>query len=197
MSIAIIGNGGMGREVKSYLNKIGIHSVFFVSDEFYTPNSDLMKLSELDVDKYDVLVCIADPYVRQHIVNSLPKQTRYFTFIHPSAQIYTEHMVGEGSVICPNVVISSNVKIRKHVIVNYNCTIGHDTEIGNFSTINPNTSVAGNCKIEDSVFLGSSSAIKEKVNIVSKTTVGMGSVVVKNILKNGIYVGVPSRELQK
>lgn len=195
MSIAIIGNGGMGREVKSYFNKIGIESIFFVSDEFYKPNSNLMKLSDLDIDKHHVLVCIANPSARKQIVNNLPNETRYFTFIHPSAQVYTEHMIGEGSIICPNVVVSCNVKIESHVIINYNSTIGHDTHIGNYSTINPNSSVSGNCLLEDNVFIGAGTSIKEKTKIVSDVIVGMGTVVVKDIVNTGTYVGVPSRKL--
>lgn len=195
MSIAIIGNGGQGREVKSYFDKIGIESLFFVSDEFYNGSSNVMKLSELDLEKYHVLVCIADCDTKEKIVNSLPKETRYFTFIHPSAQIYSEYPIGEGSIICPNVVISSNVKISNHVLVNYNTTIGHDTAIGDYSTINPNSAISGNCLIKNSVFIGSKSAIREKITITNNTIIGMGSVVVKDILNSGTYIGVPVKEL--
>lgn len=197
MSIALIGNGGLGREIKSYLNKIGISSRFFVSDEFYNGSPETSRLSELDIEEYSVLICVADVFGKEKIKNSIPKETRYFTFIHPSAQIYTEHTIGDGSIICPNAVITSNVKIGNHVLINVNSTIGHDTEIGNFCTINPNTSVAGNCKIQDSVFIGSGASIKEKLTIVDNTIVGMGAVVVKDILKSGTYIGVPSRELHK
>lgn len=197
MRIALVGNGGLGREIQSYLDKMGICSKFFLSDEFHKGSSDVIKLSELDIEEYHVLICVADVFGKEKIQNTLPKETKYFTFIHPSAQVYTEHPIGDGSIICPNVVITSNVKIGNHVLVNINSTIGHDTRIGNFCTINPNTSVSGNCKIEDSVFIGSSSTIKEKLTIISRTIIGMGSVVVKDISKQGTYVGVPSRELQR
>lgn len=197
MSIAIIGNGGLGREVKSYFDRVGIKSSFFVSDEFYNGEDNISNLSELDIKTYHVLVCIADCDVKEKIVKSLPKETKYYTFIHPSAQVYTEHPIGEGSIICPNVVITTNVKLSRHVLVNYNTTIGHDTIIGNFSTINPNSSIAGNCKIQDSVFIGSGSSVREKINIISRSIIGMGSVVVKDIFKSGTYVGVPAKELSR
>lgn len=194
MSVGLIGNGGLGREIKSYLDRIGISSKFFLSDEFHNDSSDAQKISEFDIEKYSALVCIANPIDRENVINSLPKGIKYFTFIHPSAQIYTEQPIGEGSIICPNVVITSNVKIGNHVILNINTTVGHDTYVGNFCTVNPNTLIAGNCKIEDSVFIGSSSAIKEKSRIVKGTTVGMGAVVVNSIETKGTYVGIPAKQ---
>lgn len=196
MSIAIIGNGGLGREVKSYFDKVGIESSFFVSDEFYNGEHNTSKLSELDIERYHVLVCIADCGGKEKIVKSLPKQTKYFTFIHPSAQVYTEHEIGEGSIICSNVVITSNVRIGNHVLVNLNSTIGHDTIIGDYCTINPNSSISGNCKIKSNVFIGSGSSIREKIEIESEAIIGLGTVVVKDIIEEGTYVGVPSRKIK-
>lgn len=195
MSIAIIGNGGQSKEVKSYFDKIGIDYRVFVSDDYFQNENNTFKLSELDVKRYEVLICIADVTGKQKIVNSLPKDTKYFTFIHPTAQIYTDHPIGDGSIICPNVIISANVKIGTHVLINYNTTVGHDTVIGNFSTINPNSAISGNCGIGNSVFIGSKTSIREKIHIIDNTIIGMGSVVVKNISKSSTYAGVPVKEL--
>lgn len=195
MNVAIIGNGGLAREVKQYLRVMGIFPTTFVSDEFYDGTIDTLKLSEFDASVYNPLICIADPFAKKRIVESLPIDTKYFTFIHPSAQIYTHHPIGTGSIICPNVVMTTDVKIGSHVLLNYNTTIGHDTYIGDYSTINPNSAISGNCNIQKNVFVGSKSAIREKTFIVSGTIIGMGSVVVKNIEKSGTYVGVPSKEI--
>lgn len=194
--IAIIGYGGLAREIKSYLNKIGLSSAFFVSDEFHDGSPNLFKLSELDINTSEVLICVADVYDKEKIINSLPTETKYFTFIHPSAQVYTEHEIGEGSIIGPNVVITSNVKIGKHCLINSGSIIGHDTNIGDYSTVNPNSAVSGNCEISKNVFIGAGSLIREKIQIVSGVKIGMGCVVVKNIFEAGTYVGVPSRKIR-
>jgi sugar O-acyltransferase (sialic acid O-acetyltransferase NeuD family) len=196
MIVGIIGNGGLGREVKSYLDKIGIHSNFFVSDEYYDNSPNTIKLSEFDTKKYSALVCIADVFVRERIVNSLPKETEYFTFIHSTAQIYSNYRIGTGSIIGPNVVITTDTKIGNHVLINYNTTIGHDTTISDYCTINPNSSISGNCDIGKNVFIGCGSYIREKVKICRNVVIGMGSVVVKDITKSGTYIGVPSKEMK-
>lgn len=195
MKIGIIGNGGLGREVKQYLRVMGIFPSTFVSDEFHDGSIDTFKLSEFDPSIYTALVCIADTFDKKKVVESLPKDTKYFTFIHPSAQIYTHIPIGIGSIICPNVVITTDVKIGNHVLVNVNTSIGHDTVIGNYSTINPNSSISGNCEITENVFIGCQSTVREKVRIVEGTTIGMGSVVIKNVEKSGVYVGSPLREI--
>jgi len=196
MSIAIIGNGGLGTEVKTYLKKTGIQTKTFVSDKFYNDTDDVYKLSEFDPTTHLVLICISDVFVRANIVKTLPPETKYFTYIHPSAQVYTEYPIGEGSIICPNVVITTNTKIGKHVIVNYNTTIGHDVTVNDYCTINPNSSISGDCKIGSNVFIGAGSSIREKLSITNHVVVGMGTVVVKDINEKGTYVGVPSKKIK-
>lgn len=195
MMIAVIGNGGLAREVKQYLRLVGIFPKTFVSDEFYDGSIDTSKLSDFDPLLYSPLICISDTFAKKKIVESLPENTKYFTFVHPTAQIYTHYPIGEGSIICPNVIVTTDVKVGNHVLVNVNTSVGHDTRIGNYSTINPNSTISGNCEIQENVFIGCKSAIREKISITSGAVIGMGSVVVKNVKTAGTYVGVPSKEI--
>ncbi len=197
MIVGIIGNGGLGREVKSYLDRIGIDNTYFVSDSFYKETRGVQKLSDFDPNKYQALICIADVLVKESIVNTLPSDTTYFTFIHSSAQIYTDIEIGHGSIIAPHTVITTDAKIGNHVLINYGVTIGHDTYIGDYCTVNPNASVSGNCILDEGVFIGAGSTIREKTKIKTGVVIGMGSVVVKDISEPGTYIGVPAKELNK
>lgn len=194
MSISIIGNGGLAREVGVYLKSMGLIFDYFVSDEYYQKTQSVYRLSEMPTDN-PVIIAIANVMVKQSISKSLSDGIQYFTLIHPSAQVYTEHTIGEGSIICPNVVVTTNVKLGKHGLVNCNCTIGHDTEILDYFTINPNTAVSGNCSIGSRVFIGSSVSIREKVKITDDVVIGMGSVVIRNIDKSGKYIGTPAKKM--
>jgi UDP-3-O-[3-hydroxymyristoyl] glucosamine N-acyltransferase len=60
----------------------------------------------------------------------------------------------------------------------------------------PGAIVSGNVKIYDCVYMGTNSAIKEKLLIHSLSTIGMNSCVVKHIEEPGIYVGVPAKKLK-
>jgi UDP-3-O-[3-hydroxymyristoyl] glucosamine N-acyltransferase len=56
----------------------------------------------------------------------------------------------------------------------------------------PNSVVGGNVEIGRSTYLGSCSNIREKIKISDNVKIGMNAAVVKNIEKEGTYIGVPA-----
>jgi sugar O-acyltransferase (sialic acid O-acetyltransferase NeuD family) len=192
---AIIGAGGFGREIKA---AIGIPNIkFFVDDKYEDLNNNILGLSKFDPKKYIVVVAIGDPKDRFDIIQRLPKETKYFTFIDPSAIIIDENIqIGEGSIICAGNIITTNVKIGKHAHLNLQTTIGHDCKIGDYFTTAPGVKISGNCKIHDCVYIGTNASVKEKISINSFTTIGMNAAVVKDITESGTYVGVPAKKIK-
>ena len=196
MKKAIIGAGGFGREVKALLLDNNPNEIidFFVDDlyvdEFTNP------ISSLDFNEYEVIVAIGDPNARMRIINTLPEETRYFTAIHKSVQVLDPSTIkiGEGSIICANTILTTNINIGKHAHLNLATTIGHDTNVGHFFTTAPGAKISGNCMIGDRVYVGTNASIKEKLIIYSDVTIGLNAGVVKNILEPGVYVGVPARK---
>jgi sugar O-acyltransferase (sialic acid O-acetyltransferase NeuD family) len=188
---ALIGNGGHAREVMA---QMGIKLVRFVDDQYMS--NDTLPLSELDIEKYEVMVAIADPRDRYDTIQRLPKGVRFFTFAHPTALIMDDVEIGEGSFIGANSILTTNIKIGKHAILNRGNHIGHDCVIGDFFSAMPGSVVSGNVRIYDLVYLGNNSTIKEKLSIHSLTTIGMNGAVVKHIEESGTYVGVPVKKIK-
>lgn len=195
---AIIGCGGFGAEVFSYLDDFDKkHAKFFVSDHLFSGQKNTLPLSEFEPDVYEALVAIADPLAREKIVHSLPNNTSYFTLIHDSCIITSDDFeVGVGSILAPGTVVTTNVKIGNHCQINYLNSIGHDVRIRDFFTSAPGVNISGNCNIGNRVYFGSSSCIKQKLNVCDDVTIGMSSCVVKDITEPGVYVGVPSTKLK-
>jgi UDP-3-O-[3-hydroxymyristoyl] glucosamine N-acyltransferase len=104
--------------------------------------------------------------------------------------------IGEGSFIGANSILTTNIKIGKHAILNRGNHIGHDCVIGDFFSAMPGSVVSGNVRIYDLVYLGNNSTIKEKLSIHSLTTIGMNGAVVKHIEESGTYVGVPVKKIK-
>jgi sugar O-acyltransferase (sialic acid O-acetyltransferase NeuD family) len=188
---ALIGNGGHAREVMA---QMGIKLVRFVDDQYMS--NDTLPLSELDIEKYEVMVAIADPRDRYDTIQRLPKGVRFFTFAHPTALIMDDVEIGEGSFIGANSILTTNIKIGKHAILNRGNHIGHDCVIGDFFSAMPGSVVSGNVRIYDLVYLGNNSTVKEKLSIHSLTTIGMNGAVVKHIEESGTYVGVPVKKIK-
>lgn len=199
MKKGIIGAGGFGKEVYWSLSQIERNDTVFFVDDVYWDNSDekILPLSLFESDKYEVVVSIADSKDRERIVNRLPKRTKYFTHIHPSAQIHGEDVIiGEGSIICAGTIITTNVKIGKHAHINLITTIGHDCVIGDYFTTAPGVQISGNETIGNRVYFGTRSCVKQKIQICDDVTIGMNSGVVKTITEPGTYIGTPAKKIK-
>jgi len=189
MKKALIGAGGFAREIMAHMD---LKMVCFVDDKYAI--DDILPISKFDPDMYEVMVAIGDGKLRRDMVNKLPKNTKYFSFIHPSATIMGRDIkIGEGSIICANSILTTNIEIGDHCHLNLSTTIGHDCVIGDFFTTAPGVNISGNCEIGDFVYLGSNSSIKQKIKICDEAIIGLNCGVVKNIDKKGTYVGTPAK----
>lgn len=199
MNKAIFGAGGFGREIYWSLSDLErINTIFFVEDQYFNGKNQMIRpISEFDPDEYELIIAIADPKIREKIVNSLPHNTKYFTHIHKSVQIHDPSIIiGEGSVICAGSIITTNIVLGKHTHLNLQTTIGHDTVIGDYFTTAPGSKISGNCKIGNQVYVGTNSSIKEKLSICDNVTLGLNCGVVKNIDEPGTYVGTPAKKIK-
>jgi sugar O-acyltransferase (sialic acid O-acetyltransferase NeuD family) len=189
MKLALFGYGGHAREVAL---QIGKDVTFFVDDDYVSKNTQ--PISSFNPSEYLMMVAVSDTNDREKIVKSLPKETQYFTFIHPTALIIGNDVkIGDGSFIGAYSILTTNIKIGKHSILNRGNQIGHDSIIGNYFSAMPGAIVSGNVILGEKVYIGNNSSIKEKIEICSNVKIGANAAVVKNIIINGTYVGVPAK----
>ena len=191
MKKALIGFGGHAREV---LAQIGEDLVCFVDDQYVVEGTQ--PLSSFDPTKYEVMVAVGDSRGRYDIVQRLPKETKYFTFIHPTAIIMNNVEIGEGSFIGAYSMLTTNIKIGKHALLNRGNQIGHDCLIGDYFSAMPGAIVSGNVTIYSCVYMGTNSTIREKVSIHSLVTIGLNAGVTNHIEESGVYVGIPAKKIK-
>ena len=194
MKLALFGYGGHAREVACQMDQ---EVTFFVDDKYAPTVPNVTGISTFNPEEYLMMVAVADSKDRADIVSRLPKETKYFTFIHPTVQIMDDNIeVGEGSFIGANSILTTNIKIGKHALLNRGNHIGHDCFIGDYFSAMPCAVVGGNVWIDNKVYLGSCSNVKEKIKITANITVGMNAAVVKNLTESGTYVGIPAKKLK-
>jgi len=191
---ALIGNGGHAREVQSQMD---IELLRFVSDEYWKEgDSKLLPLSKFESNKYVVMIAVANSKDREDIVKQLPINTQYFTFIHSTAQLMSDDIIiGDGSFVGAYSIITCNVEIGKHAILNRGNHIGHDCRIGDYFSAMPGSIISGNVTLGNKVYLGTNSCIREKISICDDVTIGLSTGIVKNITESGVYVGQNVRKL--
>jgi sugar O-acyltransferase (sialic acid O-acetyltransferase NeuD family) len=192
MKLALYGYGGHAREVAA---QIGEEITFFVDDQY---SNDIAKpISLFDPEEYCMMVAIGNSKERFDVVQKLPKETIYFSFIHPTALILDDNIeIGIGGFIGAYSILTTNIKIGKHAILNRGNQIGHDTIIGDYFSAMPGAIVSGNVTIYDCVYMGTNSSIREKIHVHSLSTIGMNSCVVKNINETGVYTGIPTKKIK-
>lgn len=120
---------------------------------------------------------------------------RFATLVHPKAAVSRHATLGKGVVIMPGVVISPNVTIGNYVLIYANSLVGHDTEIDDYCFVANCVSIGSTVKMRRGAYAGSNSSIKEKVTIGENSLVGLGSVVVKDVLPGTTVIGNPARGL--
>ncbi len=200
--IAIYGAGGFGREVKMLIDQIDNYNFVGYFDDGISKGSKidgynlLGGINDLNsfTEKICLVVSIADPKIKFKIINSITNLNVSFpVLIHPSCIIGKNlNKIGEGSIICASTIITINVEIGSHVILNLACTVGHDTKIGSFSSFMPAVNISGEVEIGDKVYCGTGVKIINKIKIGEETTVGAGALVHKNLPPYCTAVGFPA-----
>lgn len=205
--IVIIGAGGFGREVAWLIEDINKRKSEWNIKGFVDDNESIQgheingykvigNTNWLKEQKLYVVSAIGDPIIKKLIIEKLyGSKNKYPVLIHPSVIYSNSVSFGEGSIICSGNIITVNINIGKHVILNLGSTIGHDSKIGDYSTVLPSSNISGCVKIGECVSVGTKAAIIQGVSIINNTVIGAGTVVIKDIKESGTYIGVPAKKL--
>lgn len=206
--IVIIGSGGFGREVAWLIDEINkVENTWnllgFIDDNDSVQNTEVNGVKVLGgtdwlMEKSINVVCaIGDPIIKKKVLSKLEgTNNTYPVLIDPLVRYSSTVEFGEGSIICAENTLTTNIKVGKHVIINLDCTIGHDATIGDYSTILPSVNVSGETLIGECVSMGTSSSIIQGVSIGENTVVGAGAVVVKDLPANCTAVGAPAKAIK-
>jgi len=190
--LAVFGAGGHTSE---FMELSGLDFDIFVDREWAT--DELMNIEDFDPSIWKIIICLGESKDRQKVVDRLPIETEFFTYIHPTAIVGPNVSLGEGTYVGPYCIITTNAIIGKHALLNRQVQISHDCVIGDFFSAMPGSTVSGNCTIGDVVYLGSNSSIRHKIKIHNNVKLGMGSALVENTITSGTYVGVPAKKKVK
>ncbi len=203
----LVGAGGLGRELEFWINLIPVEDRDYLIAGYIDDNPDALRnypsdyavvgnTRDFNYQKGDlVLLCIGNSTIKEELFNRLKDKVEFLTFISPLAKVSKFSKIGNGSIITPNCLITTNVTIGDFVLVNIGSQIGHDTAIGSFSSIMCNVDIGGNCIVGDHVFFGSNSVLIPDRKINNCITVGAGSLVINNLKQPGTYFGNPAKQI--
>jgi len=102
-----------------------------------------------------------------------------------------------GNNVCIDRAVLGATVLENNVKVDNLVHIAHGVTIGKNSLIIANAMIAGSVTIGENVWVAPSSSIMQKKNIGTNSTIGMGSVVLKDVENNSVVAGVPAKKLNK
>ena len=193
--IAIIGGGGLGREISSLVSRDHKFAGFFddqILARDYLGNID--DISNHLANAY--LIAMGDSALKRKIAEQLsPHPVKFGNIISKHTVIAPDHLQGTGIIVCDGVISTVDCQIGSHVLLNLNVTIGHDVIIGDYCSIMPGANISGNVIIGDTTLIGAGAVILQGINIGSNVIVGAGAVVTKDVSDNTTVIGVPAKPI--
>jgi sugar O-acyltransferase (sialic acid O-acetyltransferase NeuD family) len=119
------------------------------------------------------------------------------SLVHPSVQMdRSSCSLAHGAQVCAGAVLTVNVVIEPHAVVNFGATVGHESKIGRACVVNPGANVSGGVTIGMGTLVGTGAQIRQYIDIGIGATVGAGAVVVKPVKPGETVVGVPARPMR-
>lgn len=209
--IVIIGTGGFGREVLHLIESINNASIAPVYNVIGFLNNDSSSwgnscngvkiigdetVLQFFKSPLHIAIGIGDPSVKRKVVQKLGDSVVYPNLIHPSVKISKTNSLGIGNVITEGCVLTCNLTIKNHVMINLACTVGHDTIIDDYVVVSPGVNVSGNVYIGEGSYIGTGAKILEKLTLGAWSTIGGAALINKNVNNNATVVGVPAKEIK-
>ena len=171
-TFVVYGAGGFAREVawliESCSNDSTRHQVVsFVSDnesEHGSRLNDIPVMSLTDarerVRDAHMVAAIGDPSSRQAAMERAEAMGfRSDVVVHPRVERSGWVEIGDGTVICAGNILTTNIRIGRHVQINLDCTVGHDVIMGDYTTLAPGVHVSGWVHFSERVYVGTGAVI--------------------------------------
>lgn len=206
--ILIYGAGGLGREVLSLIRTLDTFDAIGFLDDSVRRGTEIKGLKVLGGEevlhgfdgKVNVVLAFGDPVVKSMRARRLDSRyLQYPPIVHPAAILQDPASIelGSGCVIGAGSILTTDIRIGDHTLVNINCTIGHDSKVGRCSSLMPGVNVAGEVLVGNEVLVGSGAALINRIVIGDRATVGMGAVVLQDVPAGMVVAGVPARAIRQ
>lgn len=201
--LIIIGAGLFGRELSTYARealpniplKGFLDSRAHILDGYPGYPPILGSVEDYEIQPGDLFVCgVGRPDSRLAYAQMIEKRGgRFVSVIHPRAYVGQNTVIGDGCVLAPCAVVTNDIVLGRHVLVNANVYVGHDCRVDDGCVFAPLSSPCSLSRFGKRVFMGIGACAIPGLELGDDAFVAAGAVVTANVGPGGRVAGVPAR----
>ena len=206
----IYGASGFGKEILPLVKKqFGSESKIVFVDDGDVPN-ELLGCDILNFEQFVNLegqkkatIAIANSKIREKLtLKCLENGVEVFDVKASNIVVLEDVKMGEGSILCSFVTLTSDITIGKSFQANIYSYVAHDCVIGDYVTFAPAVKCNGNVHIGDHAYIGTGAIIHQgkpnrPLKIGKGAVVAAGAVVTKSVPDGMTVFGNPAIEFTK
>jgi sugar O-acyltransferase (sialic acid O-acetyltransferase NeuD family) len=121
---------------------------------------------------------------------------RFVSIVDPSAFVSRTARMGRGCVIYPSCFVGLNASLGDLVFMLSGAIVNHDDVLEDKVVLCSNVTLAGFVTVEAECYLGQGCNVRQHLRIGRGSLIGMGSVVIEDVLPNSVMIGNPARKLR-
>ncbi len=189
MNYLIVGNGDYARMIGRYIkNTKAISITGFTVDKAFISEEMIDDIPVISADNMldnyppkDYMLFMGIGYRNMNQIKER-EYKRYKTmgydfenYIHPTAIIENNVIMGEGNNIFEGVIIQEGVKLGNANLIYGGALIAHENIIGDFNSFSVKSCIAGCTRIGNNCFIGANSTVRDHITISDYSLIGAGA----------------------
>lgn len=206
--LLIIGAGSVGKFVAYNINHFiqSFEIIGFLDDDVSKHDTVIAgfivlgsvdKLPEYSGKDIAIVWGIAFPTIKKKLFNRYQNLSFSFpNFISKNSWVSEEVIFGKGCIVYPGTTINYETVINDFVVINMNCSLGHNCFINAFSSLAPGVNLGGNTTVGNCVEVGIGASTIQGIIIEDNAIIGGQAMVVSNICHADIVVGIPAKSIR-